>query len=89
MGIITWIIFGALAGWLASIITGRNRQMGCIANIVVGIVGEESGLCYHGARYYVPWLGRWFCWWSLVCSGANLAAAQPVVWCNSLKEFLP
>jgi RHS repeat-associated protein len=20
---------------------------------------EESGLCYHGARYYVPWLGRW------------------------------
>jgi RHS repeat-associated protein len=20
---------------------------------------EESGLCYHGARYYVPWLARW------------------------------
>jgi RHS repeat-associated protein len=20
---------------------------------------EETGLCYHGARYYVPWLGRW------------------------------
>jgi RHS repeat-associated protein len=20
---------------------------------------EESGLCYHGARYYAPWLGRW------------------------------
>jgi RHS repeat-associated protein len=20
---------------------------------------EESGLCYHGMRYYVPWLGRW------------------------------
>jgi RHS repeat-associated protein len=20
---------------------------------------EESGFCYHGARYYVPWLGRW------------------------------
>ena len=19
----------------------------------------ETGLCYHGARYYVPWLGRW------------------------------
>jgi RHS repeat-associated protein len=19
----------------------------------------ESGLCYHGARYYAPWLGRW------------------------------
>jgi RHS repeat-associated protein len=20
---------------------------------------EESGLCYHGARYYTPWLGTW------------------------------
>jgi RHS repeat-associated protein len=20
---------------------------------------DESGLCYHGARYYAPWLGRW------------------------------
>jgi RHS repeat-associated protein len=20
---------------------------------------RESGLYYHGARYYVPWLGRW------------------------------
>jgi RHS repeat-associated protein len=20
---------------------------------------KESGLCYHGARYYIPWLGRW------------------------------
>ena len=43
MGIIAWIIFGALAGWIASIITGRNDQMGCIANIVVGIVGAFIG----------------------------------------------
>jgi uncharacterized membrane protein YeaQ/YmgE (transglycosylase-associated protein family) len=43
MGIISWIIFGALAGWLASIITGRNKQMGCLANIVVGIVGAIIG----------------------------------------------
>jgi RHS repeat-associated protein len=20
---------------------------------------QESGLCYHGARYYAPWLGKW------------------------------
>ena len=26
--------------------TGRERD-------------EESGLCYHGARYYAPWVGRW------------------------------
>lgn len=43
MGIISWIILGALAGWLASIITGRNSQMGCLANIIVGIVGAIIG----------------------------------------------
>jgi uncharacterized membrane protein YeaQ/YmgE (transglycosylase-associated protein family) len=43
MNIILWIIFGALAGWIASIIMGRNKQMGAIANIVVGIVGAFLG----------------------------------------------
>jgi uncharacterized membrane protein YeaQ/YmgE (transglycosylase-associated protein family) len=43
MGILSWIIFGALAGWLASIVTGNNARMGCIANIVVGIVGAFIG----------------------------------------------
>ena len=43
MNIFVWIIFGALAGWIASIITGRNKQMGAIANIVVGIIGAFLG----------------------------------------------
>lgn len=43
MNIFVWIIFGALAGWIASIITGRNRQMGAIANIVVGVIGAFIG----------------------------------------------
>lgn len=43
MGIIAWIILGALAGWLASIITKRNDQMGCFTNIAVGIVGAFIG----------------------------------------------
>ncbi len=43
MNIILWIIFGALAGWIASIIMGKNRQMGAIANIVVGIIGAFIG----------------------------------------------
>jgi uncharacterized membrane protein YeaQ/YmgE (transglycosylase-associated protein family) len=41
--IIVWIILGALAGWIASIIMGRNSQMGAVANIVVGIVGAIIG----------------------------------------------
>ncbi len=40
---IIWIIFGALAGWLASILTGKNRKMNGLANIVVGIFGAFVG----------------------------------------------
>lgn len=43
MGIIGWIVLGALAGWLASIVTKRNDQMGCLMNILVGIVGAFIG----------------------------------------------
>lgn len=43
MGIIAWIILGALAGWIASMITGTNAQMGAFANIVVGIIGALIG----------------------------------------------
>src|SRR5699024_5662877 len=37
--IIAWIIVGGLAGWIASMIMGKNAQMGLIANIVSGVVG--------------------------------------------------
>jgi len=43
MNIFVWIIFGALAGWIASIVMGRNKKMGAIANIVVGIIGAYLG----------------------------------------------
>lgn len=40
---IAWLVFGALAGWVASILTGKNRKMGPVANIVVGILGAFIG----------------------------------------------
>lgn len=43
MGIITWIIFGALVGWIASIIMKKNSEMGAFANIAVGILGAFLG----------------------------------------------
>jgi len=43
MSIITWIIFGAIAGWLASLITGDNARIGILGNIVVGILGAVIG----------------------------------------------
>jgi uncharacterized membrane protein YeaQ/YmgE (transglycosylase-associated protein family) len=39
MGIVSWLIFGALAGWVASLIFGNNERQGWIGNIIVGIVG--------------------------------------------------
>lgn len=43
MGIIAWIIFGALAGWIASMIAGTNASQGLFLNIVVGIAGAFIG----------------------------------------------
>jgi len=43
LNIILWIIFGALAGWIASMIMHTNRAQGGLANIVVGIVGALIG----------------------------------------------
>lgn len=43
MGIILWIIFGALAGWIASIIMKTNAEQGAFLNIVVGIIGAVLG----------------------------------------------
>ena len=43
MSLILWIIFGALVGWVASIIMKTNSQQGAMANIGVGIVGALIG----------------------------------------------
>jgi len=43
LNIILWILFGALAGWIASIIMHTNAEEGAMANIVTGIVGALIG----------------------------------------------
>ncbi len=43
MGMIAWLIFGGLAGWLASIIMRTDAQQGLLMNIIVGIVGAFIG----------------------------------------------
>lgn len=43
VNIIVWIIIGGLAGWIASMIMGRDAQMGALANIVIGIIGAFIG----------------------------------------------
>lgn len=43
MSIIGWVVMGALAGWVASLITGTNQRQGCITDIIVGVVGALLG----------------------------------------------
>jgi uncharacterized membrane protein YeaQ/YmgE (transglycosylase-associated protein family) len=41
MSIIIWIIFGAIAGWIASMIMGTSE--GLVMDIVFGIIGSVLG----------------------------------------------
>lgn len=43
MGIILWIIFGALTGWIASLIMKTDAEQGPMLNIIVGIIGAVIG----------------------------------------------
>lgn len=43
MGILLWIIFGGIVGWIASLIMNTDSQQGIIMNIIVGIVGAMIG----------------------------------------------
>lgn len=43
MNILLWIIFGGVAGWLASILVGDDQSFGIIGNVVIGIIGAFIG----------------------------------------------
>lgn len=40
--VIAWVIIGLIAGWLAGKVS-RGRGFGCIANILIGLVGAVLG----------------------------------------------
>ena len=41
MNLLLWIVFGAIAGWLASVITNTSESI--LADIILGIVGALIG----------------------------------------------
>ena len=51
MGILAWIVIGALAGWITSILLKTNSQQGAIGNIIMGIVGALIG-GYLGSAFF-------------------------------------
>ena len=40
---VLWLLFGALVGWLASLVMRTDAQQGALLNIIVGIVGAFLG----------------------------------------------
>jgi uncharacterized membrane protein YeaQ/YmgE (transglycosylase-associated protein family) len=77
MGIIAWIILGGFAGWFASLITGLGKQMGCLLNIVAGVVGAVVG------GFLFTQLGHkgitGFNWWSLFVAFAGAVVVLALV----------
>lgn len=43
MGIILWILFGALAGWIASLIMKTDQHQNTGFDIILGIIGSVVG----------------------------------------------
>jgi uncharacterized membrane protein YeaQ/YmgE (transglycosylase-associated protein family) len=42
MGLLSWIVVGAIAGWLAGQLV-KGRGFGCLGDIIVGVVGGLVG----------------------------------------------
>lgn len=49
MGILSWLIVGAIAGWLAGMLVKGDEGMGVIGHIVLGIIGAIVGGFIAGA----------------------------------------
>jgi uncharacterized membrane protein YeaQ/YmgE (transglycosylase-associated protein family) len=43
MDVLLWIVFGAIAGWIASVIMKTNAEQGLLMDIILGIVGAAVG----------------------------------------------
>jgi uncharacterized membrane protein YeaQ/YmgE (transglycosylase-associated protein family) len=53
MGIILWIIFGGIVGWIASLIMKTDASQGTLLNIVVGVLGALIG------GWVMSWIGKY------------------------------
>lgn len=43
MNILLWIILGAIAGWLASVVMRTNDSQGMLGDVILGVVGAVAG----------------------------------------------
>lgn len=43
MNFLIWIIFGGVAGWVASVMMKTNARQGMIGDIILGVIGAVVG----------------------------------------------
>jgi uncharacterized membrane protein YeaQ/YmgE (transglycosylase-associated protein family) len=53
MGLLTWIVVGAIAGWLAGQVM-KGSGFGLIGDIVIGVIGALVGGWLAGTFFNVP-----------------------------------
>lgn len=53
MGLLTWIVVGAIAGWLAGKVM-KGSGLGLIGDIVIGVIGALVGGWLAGTFFNVP-----------------------------------
>jgi uncharacterized membrane protein YeaQ/YmgE (transglycosylase-associated protein family) len=53
MGLLSWIVVGAIAGWLAGKLV-KGEGFGCLGNIIVGVVGGLLGGFLASVLFNVP-----------------------------------
>ena len=75
MGILSWILLGLIAGFIASKIMGTSSQQGMLMDIVLGIVGAIVGGVIFSAVLGTGVTG--FNLWSLIVA---VVGALVVVW---------
>jgi uncharacterized membrane protein YeaQ/YmgE (transglycosylase-associated protein family) len=61
MGILSWIVVGLLAGWLAGLVV-KGGGYGCVGDIIVGVIGGLLG----------GWIASYFFHMGDPISGINL-----------------
>ncbi len=61
MGWIVTIIVGGIIGWLASLLMKTDKQMGILANVIVGIIGSALGFWVAGVLGFAAYgaIARW------------------------------
>jgi uncharacterized membrane protein YeaQ/YmgE (transglycosylase-associated protein family) len=63
MGILSWIVVGLIAGWLAGLIV-KGKGYGCVGDIIVGVIGGLLG----------GWIASYFFHMGDPMSGINLSS---------------